>query len=95
MSENNLGKKVKLAIKKLGLTQKEFEKKIGISNNLISRWCNGSRNPSISNLKKIAQATDMPLAYFLENGKNSAAKKTPLTVYCCQGRINRLSAVPP
>lgn len=67
MSKNILGEKIKEAVKKTGLTQTEFEQKFDISENLVSRWIKGDRNPSIKSLKKIAEATRTPLNFFLDN----------------------------
>ena len=73
MNKNILGEKIKEAIKKTGLTQTEFEKKFDISENLVSRWIKGDRNPSIKSLKKIAEATNTPLNFFLDNNLISDA----------------------
>ena len=67
MTKNILGEKIKEAVKKTGLTQTEFERKFDISENLVSRWIKGDRNPSIKSLKKIAEATKTPLNFFLDN----------------------------
>ena len=67
MNKNILGEKIKEAVKKTGLTQTEFERKFDISENLVSRWIKGDRNPSIKSLKKIAEATKTPLDFFLDN----------------------------
>jgi len=66
VKRNILAEKIKKAIKKTGLTQTAFEKKYNISENLISSWIHGKRNPSITSLNKIAEATKIPLEYFLE-----------------------------
>ena len=49
-------KMVKLAElrKSKGLTQQEFAEKIGISNKSLSRYERGDRNPSLAELKRIA-----------------------------------------
>ena len=65
MVKLSVGEKIRNAVKKTGLTQQEFCKKIGIGESVISRWLKGNRNPSITSLKKIAEATDTPLNYFL------------------------------
>ena len=44
-----------------GLTQKELSKKTGISQADISRLENGSRNPSIALLQRIADALNLSL----------------------------------
>ncbi len=74
MSENKPGEKIKEAVKKTGLTQYEFEKKFGISENLVSRWIKGDRNPSIRSLKKISEATNIPLDYFLDDTEDNLKK---------------------
>ena len=65
MVKKTIGEKIRDAVKKTGLTQQEFCKRIGIGESVISRWLKGNRNPSITSLKKIADATNTPLNYFL------------------------------
>ena len=65
MVKKTIGEKIRDAVKKTGLTQQEFCKKVGIGESVISRWLKGDRNPSITSLKKIAEATNTPLNYFL------------------------------
>ena len=40
--------------KSKGLTQQEFAEKLGISNKSLSRYERGDRNPSLAELKRIA-----------------------------------------
>ncbi|MGN0629982.1 MAG: helix-turn-helix domain-containing protein [Ruminococcus sp.] len=40
--------------KKLGITQKELANKLGVTPNAISQWENGVRNPSLENVKRLA-----------------------------------------
>ena len=49
------------ARKKSGLTQKELSEKTGIAQGDISKLENGSANPSINTLKRLAKAMDMSL----------------------------------
>lgn len=70
MYEKVVGQKIKKAVKEIGLTHAQFEKKIKIGKNMISVWATGKRNPSLKSLKKIAGATDKPLNYFFDNLEN-------------------------
>ena len=47
--------------KRLGLDQKEFANKLGVSQSLISRWENGNSNFTIKSLSEIATKLDMCL----------------------------------
>jgi len=46
---------------KKGLTQKELAKKIGTKQSVISRFESGNANPSLSFLKRLAEALDTRL----------------------------------
>lgn len=47
--------------KRLGLDQKEFAEKLGVSQSLVSRWENGNSNFTIKSLAEIAAKLDMCL----------------------------------
>lgn len=47
--------------KRLGLDQKEFAEKLGVSQSLVSRWENGNSNFTIKSLAEIATKLDMCL----------------------------------
>jgi transcriptional regulator with XRE-family HTH domain len=81
----NLSKKIKQALFDTNLTQKELSRKIGISQHQVSNLVCGAGTTKIKTLKKIAQATNKPLSYFLEDsdsdkivntGDNSIVGKT-------------------
>lgn len=55
-----LGDRIKRARKKIGLTQEDIANKIGVKRSVISKYENGLIEPSISQLKKIADALDVP-----------------------------------
>lgn len=50
------------------LSQKEFALKVGTSQSAINYWENGKRQPRIAQIKKIAEAFDLPL-YILTDEK--------------------------
>jgi transcriptional regulator with XRE-family HTH domain len=63
-----IGIKIKNAVKVAGFSShREFAKKVGIGETMISKWTSGDRNPSVTTLKKIAKATGKPLSYFFDN----------------------------
>lgn len=41
--------------KKLGITQKDLADMLGVTPNAISQWENGVRNPSLENVKRLAE----------------------------------------
>ncbi len=49
-----IGREIKQARKKMGLTQANLAKKLGIKQQMISRIESGQENPSLITLKKIA-----------------------------------------
>jgi transcriptional regulator with XRE-family HTH domain len=68
MDKKTVGIKIKQAVKEAGFSShREFAKKVGIGETMISQWTSGDRNPSVTTLKKIANATGKPLSYFFDN----------------------------
>ena len=65
--EKDFIKKLKLAMLESGLTQTDLAKKIGITQSSINKWIDGTNNPKISTLKKVAKATGKPVNYFFDN----------------------------
>lgn len=49
------------------LTQTKLAALIGGNQRVISTWLTGSKNPSLSSIKKIAAALDLPINFFVEN----------------------------
>jgi len=56
MTSQNIGKKLKMARKKLNLKQSEVAKKADISVNYYARIERDEENPTLETLKKICQA---------------------------------------
>lgn len=65
--EKDFIKKLKLAMLESGLTQTDLAKKIGITQSSINKWIDGTNNPKLSTLEKVAQATGKPVNYFFDN----------------------------
>lgn len=65
-----IGIKIREMRKHHGITLKEFSKKVGVTASLISQIERGVAAPSISSLKKISDALNIPIAFFFnEEGK--------------------------
>jgi transcriptional regulator with XRE-family HTH domain len=55
----NLGKNLRAARKKLGLTQEEVAERSGVQAGEISRIETGKRDPQVSTLEKLATAVEL------------------------------------
>ncbi|MBQ3833933.1 MAG: helix-turn-helix transcriptional regulator [Elusimicrobia bacterium] len=58
-----------------GFTQRELAVKLGVGAELVSRWVNGVRKPSISSLRKISKVFNVPISYFIENEISDKSNK--------------------
>lgn len=52
--------------KKRGLTQKQLGEKLGVSYQAICFYEKGKRNPKIENIKRIAEALEIPVSYIIK-----------------------------
>lgn len=55
------GKLIQSARKKVGMTQEELGKKLGVSGSMIGQWENDLRNPKAETLQKISNVLNVPL----------------------------------
>ena len=60
-------KKLKSIRKQKGFSQVEFAGRMGVSQNTISQWENGSRIPNVISLKKMAQILGCSADILLED----------------------------
>lgn len=58
-----------------GLTQRDIARKLGISDKAISKWENGSSQPTVQNLQKLAEIFDITLEELLKIPKENAKKQ--------------------
>ncbi len=63
----SLADKLRHARQSANLSQKELGGKLGISEMAISAYETGRAIPPIPALKKIAEITQLPMSYFIEN----------------------------
>lgn len=58
--------RVRQARREAGLRQSDLADAVGVTPRAIAMWEAGDRTPRIHLLKRIADATDKPVAWFLE-----------------------------
>lgn len=63
----NTGEKVKAYCKHKGISIASFAAQCGISHMVIYMWTNGTREPNSKSLKKLEQATGIPMREWLED----------------------------
>lgn len=62
----NLGKNLRAARKRLGLTQEEVAERSGVQAGEVSRIERGKRDPQVSTLERLAEAVEVPPGRLLE-----------------------------
>lgn len=62
---SDIGDKIFDLIIKLDITQKEFSKKIGVRDSIVSMWISGQREPRIASVIKICQVFDVSADWIL------------------------------
>ena len=67
-----LSERIRKARKEARLSQHDLGENIGVSDKSISAYEQGRSTPPIKNLKKIAQATKHPFAYFTQEDSDEA-----------------------
>ena len=69
-----------MAMLECGINQTELAARIGVTRQSLSEWLTNCENPKITNIKKIAAATNKPLTYFFEGSGNVAGKRIINTI---------------
>ena len=65
MTEENLGLRLKALRKKHYLTTRALAEKLGVSNGIISRWCNDTAYPSRKHIEDICDYFDVDKIWFV------------------------------
>lgn len=77
---NDIGERIRQAMKEAGLTQQKLADRLGITNPVVNVWVTGKRIPTVESIKKIAIATNKPYSYFVgEDEFVEGFKAIPLT----------------
>ncbi|MBP3619931.1 MAG: AAA family ATPase [Clostridia bacterium] len=78
----------------LGLSQKELASRLNVSNKAISKWENGSSNPTLERIQELAKIFKVPFEEFVNKGKKKKNKKIfkiVITGGPCSGKSTALS----
>ena len=62
-------------LRALGMTQRDFAARLGVSEVTVSRWLSGERNPSIETFSKIADALRTDTSYLFASDGRAEEKK--------------------
>ncbi len=60
------------------ITQQTLAGKLKISQAMVSQWLNSSKNPTLTSLKKIASALDIPVTYLIDENQKNAEPIKPV-----------------
>jgi transcriptional regulator with XRE-family HTH domain len=66
---NSLAERIKIARVSVKLSQKQLADKLGLSEKTISAYEKERAIPPVPTLEKIANITDQPIQFFVDNGK--------------------------
>lgn len=66
----NMIKKIKMAMLESGFNQTSLAKKSGVKQNTISQWLTGTNTPNLATLEKISKALGVPANYFFDSSTN-------------------------
>lgn len=64
--EDGIGRKIKAARERAGLTQEDLAERMEVSRQAVSKWENGSSEPSTANLLALAKLYGVDLGALLE-----------------------------
>ncbi|EAU9939783.1 helix-turn-helix domain-containing protein, partial [Salmonella enterica] len=62
--ESVFQRRLKEVLNKLGYSQSELARRMGVTPQAVQRWCNGLGEPRKSALEKLSSATNMPAHWF-------------------------------
>lgn len=71
--QDKIYNKIKRIMFEKGINQTALANKIGVSRAVISGWFKGHRNPKKESLERIAEALDLPISFFYEEGQKNFA----------------------
>ena len=71
----SLRSRIEKRIRTMGMTQRDFAARLGVSEVTVSRWLSGERNPSIETLGKLADALRTDPSYFFASDGRAEEKK--------------------
>lgn len=80
MNLTELGRKIQMAREEKKIAQEQLAEAIGCSQSTLSNYENGKSRLYLSQLEKLSEVLDKPLAYFVEGFENNnETKMNPVT----------------
>ncbi|MDR2427219.1 MAG: helix-turn-helix domain-containing protein [Endomicrobium sp.] len=76
VKSDDIVKRILQAIEESGYSQREFARKSGIAENLISDWRRGAGKPSMASIRKVADGSKKNLNWFFDNSIKDVAINT-------------------
>ena len=75
-----LGGKIRQVRLRVGLTQADLARKVGVSERNIVRWENNQHTPRFDHIAAIAEATGEDISFFLEGSDDDDEESEPMSV---------------
>ncbi|HKY74475.1 MAG TPA: helix-turn-helix transcriptional regulator [Patescibacteria group bacterium] len=75
LDRTQLGKRIKEARLRTGMSQQELANVVGVSDKTISAYEVGRVDPPLESLEKLSQATSHPIAYFIGDVQSNIEAK--------------------
>ena len=72
--EKSLGRKIRIARQRAGLTQEELAARVGRTSESISNIERGQQEPSIKTIQSLARELGVPAAEFFEDDEGGSAR---------------------
>lgn len=76
---DDLGEKIALQRKKMGLSQEELGFRLGVSRQTVSRWEANASIPTIENIKALGDVFEIGIDYFIGNKDKRIAQEAAIS----------------
>ena len=72
------GEKIKAKRKAMGLSQDDLAEKLGVTRQAVSKWETDRAQPTMTNLRELAEVFSMDMAYFIGDDNSKKEEPSPL-----------------
>lgn len=72
------GEKIKAKRKAMGLSQEDLAEKLGVTRQAVSKWEMDRTQPTMTNLRELAQVFSVNMAYFIGKDDSKKEEASPL-----------------
>ena len=77
-SNETFSNRLRSAIRRSGMKQKELARRIKVSEITMSRYCSGAQQPKMDVIQDMASILNTSVQWLLSGGRNNRPQKTPL-----------------